>query len=483
MADKVEEIASLKDVGFKEEVAEEFHSTAYGAYVKTGFPQPLRRYRIIYESQQASIENMYFWIFNAARQDFGFGDIIKTVDTFSSSENSSFWGLTEQRKSIQQDKASQYLATIGQMTKQLFQIVREIRILRERLRLYKESAEGKQASDIALKGYWVDLVEGGTKGGANIYVMAQQLGFGTLPDLFFSIYVKDDEDVDKVVEDKAKEFNTKVKEVLKRKLASYMAWKKETYKELLSREKFTLRYLRQHWAVVRMYISWVKPYLRNVQKLQSPDKYDRNPELISSFETAMMEIEFLARQAVPTKDGKLNTEKAVPTILATFTYRVKPQLQFQADSYQNRGAVHVGKIEISLRCYGWSEEDVQEYLKFREKETLELIGMVDQSVKDAMDALGDELMLYLKDAGEDVGKIPGLKEEKQEKPPSVDFFEPFTALYKGFKEMATMPFEGLTIKEDKKKDTRGDSGQAKKAAGAAFQIYKNFKKSHGMPAW
>jgi hypothetical protein len=479
--------SELEKAGFVEEVAEEYNVAHYSAYVRTGFPRPRRRFRIVYESQQASIENMYFWMYNAALQDFGFGNVVKTVDTFGASENSSFWGMTEQRKSIQQDKASQYLATIGRMVKELFQIVREIRILKERLALYKGASEGRQADDIALKGYWVDMVEGGTKGGANIYVMANQLGFGTLPDLFFGIYVKDGADVSSVVEEKAKEFNEKVKEVLKRKLATYMRWKEETFKELETRHRFTLRYLRQHWAIIRMYMAWVKPYLRNVQKLQAPDKYDKNPELISSFEGALMEIEFLARRS-PTgfKDGRGDPKKPAPTILATFTYRVKPQLQFQADSYQNRGAVHVGRVEVSLRSYGWNEDDVQAYMKYREQETLELMAMVDQSVKDAMDALGNELMQYLHEAGEDV-HFEAQKEDKKPKKAPVNLFEPFVALFGGFKDLFGMPFEGMfEIKSDapKKRGTDGASvGASKVAATFTFQMYKNYKTAHGMPKW
>jgi hypothetical protein len=482
--------SALEEAGFREEVAEEFLQTTYGNYVKTGFPQPWRRFKLAYESQQASVEHTYFWIYTMAKQDMGFSDIVKTVDTFAASENSSFWGMTEQRKSIQQDKASQYLATIGRMVKELFQIVREIRILKERLRLYHGVTLGRQADDIALKGYWVDMVEGGTKGQANIYTMAQQLGFGTLPDLFFSTFVRKPEDVNDAVEDKAKEFNSKVKEVLKRKLAQYMAWKVETQKELETRERFTLRYLRQHWAIIRMYMSWVKPYLRNVQKLQAPDKYDKNPELISSFEGALMEIEFLAKRG-PTKDKVKGRDGKMypihPVLLATFNYRVRPQLSFQADSYQNRGAVHVGKVEFSLRSYAWTQEDIDAYVRFREQETLELISAVDQSVRDAMDALGDELLKFLKEAGEIV-EVEEKVIVKEKKEPMPDILEPFKAVFDGFVEMASLPFGSLLpAHKEGPKQYRGEgkahSAIASRAAFFTFLIYKNYKKAHGMPQW
>ncbi len=482
---KEEPKSPIEKAGFKEEIAEEYVIGAYGAYVKTGFPQPYRRYRLVYESQQASIEHTYFWVYNHAMQDFGFGDVIKTLDTFSASENSSFWGLTEQRKGIQQDKASQFMAVIGRMTKELFQIVREIRILKERLRLYDGSNKGRAADDIALKGLWVDFAQSGGRqqGGMNIYTMAQQLGFSTLPDLFFRTYVKEGDDVAKVVDKECKEFNEKVREVLKRTLASYLSWKVETEKELRVRDRFTIKYLRQHWAAIRMYISWVKPYLRNVQKLSNPIN-DQDPELISSFEGALMEIEFLARRAV-------SGDKPTPTLLVTFHYRVKPQLQFQTE-YQ-RGAVHVGRVEFTVRAYGWSDSQVKKYLAYREQETLELIGMVDTSLKDALDALGDELLDYLKEAGEDEKTLEGLRlkkteEPKTQKPQGPGMLEPFTALFGGFKDLALLPFEGLRASAGGKDDAPqsigfGDERAAKDASGAGFNVFKNYKKAHGMPAW
>lgn len=471
----------IEKAGFQEEVAEDVLTNHYGAYVRTGFPKPCRRFRLVYESQTASLEHTYFWFYNAAVQDFGFGHVVKTVDTFSASENSSFWGMTQQRQSIQQDRAAQYLATIGKMTKELFQIVREIRILKERLALYADVKKGKQSADVALKGYWVDLVEGGSRQQATIYTMAQQLGFGTLPDIFFSVFVKEGEDVDKAIKAQANEFNDKVKEVLRRKLATYVAWRKETESELLTRHRFTLRYLRQHWAVIRMYISWVKPYLRNVQKLQAPDKYDKNPELISSFEGALMEIEFAAMKA-PDKNG------IRPVILCTFEYRVKPRLEFHAEGYQHRGAAHVGRVEVSLRGYGWSQEDLDKYIKFRDQETLQLVGIVDESVRDAMDALGDEMFKYLKESGEDVSIFETKKPEmKPAPPPSVSVFEPFKALFDGFKEIIMVPGESVkgmfpsAPAEDKSRSAKKSA--ARGASSMSFQMFKNYKKSHGMPAW
>ncbi|MBR9700614.1 hypothetical protein GOV11_01995 [Candidatus Woesearchaeota archaeon] len=479
-----EEVPLIEQFQFEEEIGEEYLASNFGAYVRTGFPKPHTRFRIVYESEKASIEETYFFVLNFCRQDQGFGNVIKTLDTFSASENSSFWGMTEQRKGLQQDRASQYLAVINKMIKELFQVIREIRLIKERMQLYDGATTGKQADDVALKSYWADMVEGGTKGQMNIYQMSQQVGFGTLPDLFFSTYIKPDGDVDSAVKNKAGEFNEKVKSVLRQKLSKYMAWRKQTESELRTRERFMIKHLRQYWASIRMYISWVKPYLRNVQKLQAPDKYDNNPDLISSFEGAMMEMEFVARKAAPKKGAP------APTLLCTFEYRVKPQMEFhEKGGYQHRGPVHVGRVELSVRSYGWTDDDVKTYIQYREQETLDLLGMMDDTLGAALDELGDELMQYLKEAGEDVEPLkkraPKKDDEKPPRGPSI--FEPFAALAGGFKDMIMMPtgpiLDALIPSKESKSHWRGDKKIAAKTHGSCYLVYKIYKKAHKMVTW
>ena len=69
----------------------------------------------------------------------GFPIVEKIIDVFTSAEQSAFWGQSSTRLGFQQDKVSQYLATIGNMIKDMFQLVRELRILDERLGYYEDS--------------------------------------------------------------------------------------------------------------------------------------------------------------------------------------------------------------------------------------------------------------------------------------------------------------------------------------------------------
>ena len=267
-------IEVLKDLDFKPEHFEE----SKGTWEDNPIPRPVKRYRIELETFNMSIEEPYFWVLNALRSDFGYVDIKKTIDTFSAAENSAFFGVSQVRLGGQQDKISQYLATIGKMTKELFQLVRELRIIDERLQYYRRSmgldnddyllpGGYREADEITLKGIWIDMVQGGSKNPSSVYGLAREVGFTALPDLFFSTHPKKAELVDKGVEDERGQFNPAVKNILKRQLNQYLEWKRQTFKELKTRRIFTIEYLRQQYVIIKMYMTLVKPYIRHVRRL------------------------------------------------------------------------------------------------------------------------------------------------------------------------------------------------------------------------
>jgi len=455
----------LKDYGFKEE---EYQEVERGIFDYTHFPKPIATHRLIRITSKISIEEPYFWIMDQLKQTWGYHRFDKIIDLFASSEQSSLFGAAQQRLGLQQDKVSQFLATIGKMIKELFQLVRELRILDERISYYEKSKGGEQSADITLKGIWIDLVEGGSKNPASVYGMASQLGFLTLPDLFFSTMVQKQEDVNKKVE--ALDINRKVKEVLKRKLYTYITWRESTYKELTVRRTFTLKYLRQHYNAIKMYIEWVKPYLRNIKRMQLNERLMESASIVSAFETAAMEVEYLAMKTGSGKKGEY-----YPCVLVTFEYRTKPSLSFQQEGYQ-RGPIHVGEVHITFRGYAWTEKDIENYKKYRNSESFEILYSIDDSLRAAMDALGDELRKYLEEAGEKLEIKPEetKKEKKEQKPPMT--FDLFSSAFKGFSEI----FRSFSSAEKQKEFERQNKKEAaeKDARGAIWQTYKNYKKAH-----
>jgi hypothetical protein len=478
--------ASPSDADMEE--SEEANITAstakdYTKYIKTGYPDPFKRYRLIVESPNVSIEENYYWLLNYIRYSSAFPYVEKLTDIFSASEQSAFWGASQSRIGIQQDRVANYLKGISDMIKTgLFQLVRELRIIDEKLEPRKQWGKVK-AADIALKGEYTDLVEnrGQQVQPGSIYHLAQNVGFTILPDIFFNTQVYTLEDLDRVVDDL--NFNTNVKQVLRRKLYAFINWKLKTDKELESRRTFTLKYLRQHWNVIKMYMNWVKPYIKNIARLQMSPEHTESPDLISAFETSMIEVELLAH-----KESQTHYH---PCLVATFKYRTRPELSFQKDQYAHRGPIHVGYLEITLRGYGWTKDQIEAYKKFKKAEDMMLLGMVDEGVKAAMEALGEDLEKYLSESGEKEfeEKKKALEAEAKKKKKKFDtstalgVIDPFLSVFKGMWEMFTLFIPVGAIQAGKKK-TKGSSKDAAEAVAAEmYLMYKNYKKAHSMLSW
>jgi hypothetical protein len=467
----------LEEFGFEEENCEVIREE----YGKTGFPKPLKAFKLSLEVSDLSIEEPYFWILDELKQNFQI--IEKLEDSFAAAENSAFFGVTQQRLGAQQDKVSQFLATTGKMIKELFQMVRELRIIDERLDYYHEVesqmgkgiAQRSKSSDVTLKGFFIDLVQGGAKNAASVFGMARELEFITLPDLFFDAPpFKNVQELDTHIKSMEKDFNLNVLRVLARHLRQFMEWKKRTAQEHINRKRFMLQYLLQHFEIIKMYINWVKPYLKHVARLTMKEKSMSSADLISAFEGSMLDIEVLARKRTPVGKSGANA-----CILATFTYRTRPDMKVVQEGYQ-RGPVHVGRFELNFREYGWSDDEVDKYKQLKEKELLFLMGNVSSAVQHAMESLGKELDHYLDQAR-------GIKDQKEEEkagPASKTITERL------FGDFYTPKRNKLkTGKDSLAADHERAAAKARTKAVYGFvlfhgwNIYKNFKKAHRMIAW
>ncbi|MEM3126560.1 MAG: hypothetical protein QW331_00625 [Candidatus Woesearchaeota archaeon] len=436
----------------------------------TGYPNPIKRYRLVWDNFSMSMEESYFWVLRNLKQSFGYS-VEKTVDSFSMAEQSSFFGVAMQRLGIQQDKVAQYFATIGKMVKDLFAIVRELRIIDERRGYYEKSYSTDEKirahNEVILKGLWIDVVEGGAKNPASVFGMATQgPGFITLPDLFFRIHPRNHKEIPEMVD--KQEFNDAVKIALKRKLGQFIEWKDSTYKELLVRRTFQIKYLRQHYEVIQMYINWIKPYLKFIKRMHTDLSKLDQPEIIAAFETSMIEIELLATKKV---------DAAYSVIIAHFLFEVKPMLNFQAEGYQ-RGPLHVGKMTLNLRGYAWTKEEIALYKKLKKYEDLDLLRTISSSVEAAVDALGDDLKKYIVEAE---GTL--YTEKKEEKKEEKKTFK--EALFGDF--ISKAPKEKKVskkkIREEEQKIRESKEKIVKSIKPELHNLFKFYKKAHAMIMW
>jgi hypothetical protein len=364
-------------------------------------------------------------------------------------------------------------------------MVRELRVIDERKTYYEETeaqlarpiSERNKSSEITLKDIYINLVQGGAKSATSVFGMARELEFVTLPDLYFDAPpFKNLAELERHMKLLEKDFNQSVLRVLERHLRQFMEWKKRTFKELLNRRRFTLQYLSQHFEIIKMYITWLKPYLRHVEKLTLKSSRMGSPDLISAFEGSMLDIEVLARVH---KDG------ANGCVLATFSYRTRAELKVQQEGYQ-RGPVHIGKMILDLRVYGWTDKQLANYKALKDKETIMLMGNVSTSILSAMESLGVELDRYLIEAkGETDKKSDGSKEnDLRAKQIKKSIFETlFGDFYTAKSVNAGSKKKSKLLREKEEKASSSIEGVVGAAKFHCWNILKSFKKAHGMIAW
>ncbi len=461
------------------------------------YPKPIKKYHLVFEDFNVSIEPIYFWALNHLKYDLGFGWIEKISDVFSASEHSAFWGAATSRLGLAQDKAQSYMALLGQfIRKDLWQLVRDIRWLTEKIDYHEQAIQErdddfkKDAATVVLKGTWADLVDGKLQGQQvtpNIFGMAQQVGYTLLPDLFFTTHAKTREDVSTVV-DKL-DTTGPVKSVLKRKLEEFAVWQERNYEEQVQRKKFELQYLRQHYNILRMYIQWVKPYLLHIERLRANTEHLGSANIISAFEGSMISIEILGAK-LPSVDNKVNTE-VHSCIVLTLEYRTKPQLQgafTQQTPGYHQGPIHVGELTMTWRAYSWTSDQISHFKQMREQDDFSLLRTIDSSIGATMDAMGDDLWTYLEEANEkdikEKEKKEDKKDKKKEQPTPPSMMQPFKDVGKG----ATQLFKSFFPNKDKGNEKKGPSeaevkSASKEAKNMMYFHYKNFKKAHGMTHW
>ncbi|MBN1644773.1 hypothetical protein JW851_01870 [Candidatus Woesearchaeota archaeon] len=447
------------------------------------YPKPINKYRIVYESPHSSIEPYYYFVYHNLHYSFGFPIIDKITDIFTASEHSSFYGAAAQRLGLAQDKVSQYMAAIGQfIRKDLFQLIRDLRWLDERLDFHEKAREytkqGKlkdDSAEITLKGIWTDMVDGVVQGqrvSANVFQMAQQLQFTSLPDFFFSMHPQKREEINKMVD--ALDTTLNLKSVLKRKLSDFLNWKDANYKELKVRKNFELKYLRQHYNIINMYLQWIKPYMKHMANLRGDIEKTDAAELISAFEGSMVEIEILGQRL---EEGN---KKVYTCILETLDYRTRPSLSYQQEAGFHRGPIHMGEMKLTYRAYAWTRKQIEAFKKMKQKEDMEMFEQISSGVKATMDAIREDLDKYLKQA-------EGAQEKEtrpKQKPEAL--LSPFASVGKGFADFVGMfvPVPGSpTAKAEKEKIKKEASKAAKAVQTTLWLNYKAFKKAHRMLTW
>ena len=476
--DLKEKISFLKELVQDEDYKEEYTSLIKRlAPLLINSKNSLVEYKLIYDSLNEGLEPIYYWMLDFMRdtKPGGLGlNVDKGPEYFEASVSSGYFGEMGQRLSLMQQKTMEYMGVINNLIKSILNIIYDLKEFEIRIKSYDDVKSDdniiKDSGIKSLKGIWMDQVDA-KKGRASINLLAQDLSFVTLRDAFF--HLSGVEEVEKF------DLNERVKNILKRKIVEYNAWVEYSEREIKKRYEIEKIYLRSQIGTLKIYGTWVKPYLIAAQKLKTHEfKTERGiptPDVISGFSNMEMELTLYGKKEIKPSDVhqsfldiKLN-KKYYTVIEAKMRFRSLPA------TYAGQGGrhyVHSGRTDISFKGFVMDDVELNALEKMELYEDMELI---ENYVGKSLRLLEKEINEYLVDKPKEEPK-PSKKNKK-----SFNVENPFKGVFSGFKEVFE-PMKGVFITSKNQDFMHKDviDIAQKKVKDSTFLIYNVYKKTHGM---
>ena len=448
--------------------------------------KPSSEYKLIYDSSTETLEPVYFWILDFMNKNFK--SIDKLIDNFASSYGSGHFSELQGKASQMQQEASRVLGTVNNILKGVLNLIYDLKEFKIRLSHYDAANSSdkttKESGLLALKQIWMDKVDM-QRGQGSINAMSSgNLQFVTLRDAF--MMVNSSKEVDTL------DLNDRVKRILKPRVQEFFEWKIRSEQELKKRYEIEKTYLKSQVNALQLNTRWARPYLRAAQKLSSNDTLLGRPDLVTAFNTILLQLTLFGISPLNVADEVM--DKRLPkdfrkmknlrpyssVVIVDFEFRGIPS---KAGQHYTFG----GRVEVNFKSYGLTSKEIElvkEKLKKSDMETA--LGMVDGMTKDSLEQLQVDIDEILKD------KKPGEKKDGGE-----DDTNPFSAIFSIFKsekkeekkdkeEEDKYKYEKL-VKEAKKSENYAEkylrNFASAEAANKCFGIYDIYKKGHGMAAF
>ncbi len=442
------------------------------------------KHELGYDSSTETLEPVYFFILDLMN-NFGL-KTEKLVDSFTSAPGSSHFSELNQRAGILQQQAQKTLGDINTVLRSVMNIIYDLKDFKIRLEHYdhlkSKDPSTKDAAVLALKQIWMDKVDM-QKGKSSLKAMAMsQAGFVTLIDAFLA--AKDVKAVDKL------DLNERVKRILRPRIMEFNQWLIESERELRKRYQLERNYLASQVNSLRLYSRWAKPYLKAAADLEQKEQ-GRNPDLIKTFNSILLELTLLGKQKIDVKSKALegdlpqqySREKFLKTlkrdyyvcIVLDFYFRGIPQRVSQQG-----GFAFGGKTTVTYKAYVLNEDELKKLDQELNKSDIgNVLSLVEGITEDSLKELQEDIDDFLKEKEQ---------EEKAEKKPK-DTSNPFLALfgkYEGKPKKSPKKEEEkeIVIKPDNffEKELLRKLG-ADEAKSTSFAMFDVYKKGHGMASY
>src|SRR3989344_4675100 len=442
--------------------------------------EALAEHTIVYDSATETLEPTYFFMVDLMN-DFGLKPE-KIIDNFVSSPGSGHFGEIGQRATIMQQQGAKILGDVNTVLRSVLNVVYDLKEFKIRLQHYENLGlkdKGQiEAAMLALKQIWMDKVDI-VKGNSSIKAMALgQAGFQTLLDAF--LVVKDPESPEKL------DLNERVKRIVKQRIAEFNIWVKESEKELRKRYEMERNYLKSQVNSLKLYIRWVKPYLKAAQQLEMTEA-GRKPDLVKTFNTIILELSLFGKTEIDVvkavDEGNLpinfklekikkKYRKYYSCILIDFNFRGIPRKISQKVEY-----VYGGKTEINFKAYIMREDEYKKFQEELDKSNIEDgFKLIEGATTESLSQLQEEINSFLEEK-----ELEKKEEEKKKREIS-----PFLALIGKYGEEPEKPAkkgEEKILPENRIEKDYIKPIAKEEAKNLLFQLFDIYKKAHGMVSY
>jgi len=446
--------------------------------------KPAASFKITFDSQQAQLEPIYYWLLDFI-QDGGW-DVKKITDNFTSSPGSGHFAEIGQRVTRMQEEGMKILGGLNQVIKSSLNLIYDLKEFEIRLEHYgdanSEDGKKKEVGMLALKQIWLDNVDL-KRGRGSIHNMASELGYTTIRESF--MMADEISDLKKMNDEKEGGLiNDQVMRILIPRISEFLKWKEYSEKELRKRMNIEKNYLKSQIETIKLYSSWMKPYLKAAEELRQKG-FDGNAALVNAFSTSMFELTLFGKkeEEVPNKFKNYSLKrKYYSCIVISLNYRghVSQRLTQKGDY----GFAMGGRIDMDFNSYAFNEDEIKIIEKELAKDDVtESMSFSMNLAEDALKELKEDLNHFLKSDNEKK------KEEKKEEKKSEDI-NPFSALFGIFRRKKGDSSKKKNKEIESAKNISPDNyieevvriQAINNASEGLYTIYDIYKRAHGMAA-
>jgi len=380
-----------------------------------------------------------------------------------------------QKATRMQEEAMKMLGAANQVLKSILNLVYDLKEMKLLVQTYDDiklkDSKFKNAARLSLKQRWMDVVDI-KKGQGSINALASgNLDFVTLRDAFMiANSLKDVKDLD---------LNDRVKRILEQRVGEFLRWIDESERQLRTRYKVEINYLRSQVNTIKLYSRWIKPYLRAARKLEQ-NAGSNQEALVTAFNTIVLELTIMGYRDYDPKDdvtkgllpesfAKIKDRTYHPLLIVEFKFRGIPQRVSQRGDWS-----FGGKTDIKFTSYALNDQELKVLNDQIEKDDLgEVMNLIEGITTESLEEIQKDIDEFLSE-----DKLPARSKEIKEQDTN-----PFSALLKGSGRKKAKEWD---VKQPLEIDTEYEniirSQAIIEARDACFNVFDIYKRAHKMAA-